>query len=176
MDHRQFNAHKIMEAHSPFNLNQALLNWREALGASPALPSQTVEELESHLLGSLEALRAKGLSEEEAFYVAARRVGPADTLCREFAKINAVSVWSDRALWTLMGMFSGTLLLSCSSYPWRISPDSLPSPQLNSSLSPPSGPSSEPWWWWRRRRAWRSAFIAFAARAPKPWGRSFEES
>lgn len=111
MDHRQFNAHKIMEAPSPFNLKQALLNWREALGASPAIPAPTLDELETHLLGSLEALRAKGLSEEEAFYVAARRVGPVATLSREFAKINALSVWSDRALWALLGMLFLLILI-----------------------------------------------------------------
>jgi hypothetical protein len=77
-----------MENPTPFDLNEAIRRWRENLGASPALSVDNLEELASHLRASVQQLQADGLSEEEAFLAATRRLGERGALEREFAKVD----------------------------------------------------------------------------------------
>lgn len=92
-----------MENQTSFNLNLALERWREELGQSPAFRTENLDELEAHLRDSVKRLQTHGLSEEEAFLVAARRIGKSGPLEIEFAKINGRAVWLDRFLWLLLG-------------------------------------------------------------------------
>ena len=62
-----------------FNLNRAISNWRNGLKQQGIAP-ETIEELESHLIESTESLQAGGLSEREAFYTAADRLGDPEEL------------------------------------------------------------------------------------------------
>ena len=89
---------------TPFDLNHAVHQWRENLGHSPAFRSENLNELESHLRDSIGALRGKGLSDDEAFLIAARRIGSATALEPEFAKVNAREVWLNRVMWMLFGI------------------------------------------------------------------------
>jgi len=50
-------------------------------------------ELESHLRDSVDDLATRGVSEEEAFLVSVRRMGDAQALGDEFAKITTESLW-----------------------------------------------------------------------------------
>jgi hypothetical protein len=84
-------------------LNQLIHRWREDLGQSPALRQQDVEELELHLRDSCDALMGKGLSTEEAFLIATRRIGQAERLEEEFSKTNASRALSLRAIWMIVG-------------------------------------------------------------------------
>lgn len=93
-----------MEDPTSFDLNQALHCWRENLGRSPAFHGDNLAELESHLAESVAVLQARGLSAEEAFWVATRRVGPDPRVAAEFAKVNGGAVWLDRVLWMLVGI------------------------------------------------------------------------
>jgi hypothetical protein len=93
-----------MASAGSFDLNGAIGQWRAHLTEQPALADGTVDELEAHLRDSLERLEASGLSVEEAFLVAVRRVGTPQALGREFAKVSPQSVWLDRALWMLIGV------------------------------------------------------------------------
>jgi hypothetical protein len=93
-----------MEDPTAFDLSQALLRWRENLGRSPAFHGDNLAELESHLTESVATLQARGLSVEEAFWVATRRVGPEPRVAAEFAKVNGGAVWLDRGLWMLVGI------------------------------------------------------------------------
>jgi hypothetical protein len=77
-----------MENRTPFDLNEAIRRWQESLGASPAFGADNLEELAPHLRASVQKLQADGLSEEEAFLSATRRLGERAALEREFAKIN----------------------------------------------------------------------------------------
>lgn len=97
------NPDQPMEATTPFDLNQAIQRWRENLGQSPAFRSENLFELESHLRDSVARLQRQELSDEEAFLVATKRLGPPATLETEFAKQNVQLVWLDRALWVLVG-------------------------------------------------------------------------
>jgi hypothetical protein len=87
-----------------FNLSRAIQNWRQALTESPAIRPDNLDELETHLRDCITGFEAKGLSAEEAFFIATRRLGRPETLAQEFGKVNAATVWRDRALWMLAGM------------------------------------------------------------------------
>jgi hypothetical protein len=89
---------------SPFNLSLAIQQWRETLEQSPAFRSENLAELETHLRDSIATLQARGLSVEEAFMIAAKRIGKDGSLEKEFRKINGQKVWLDRILWMLIGV------------------------------------------------------------------------
>ena len=77
-----------METQSQFDLSQSLQQWRASLTQSAALRPDDVAELEAHLRDSLAALCAPGLTEEEAFIVATKRLGQPAGLTAEFGKAN----------------------------------------------------------------------------------------
>jgi hypothetical protein len=93
-----------MENTTSFDLNRAIQQWRENLGQSPAFRSENLNELESHLSDSIATLQTRGLSAEEAFLIASRRIGKGGSLEMEFAKVNRRIVWLDRTLWMLIGV------------------------------------------------------------------------
>lgn len=97
------NPDQAMENSSRFDLNEAIRSWRATLEVSPALRAETVDELESHLRDSAAALEAGGLSAEEAFLIACRRLGTSAALEREFGKVNTGQVWLNRAVWMVAG-------------------------------------------------------------------------
>jgi hypothetical protein len=71
-----------------FDLNAAVLRWRERLDRSPQFRDENLAELESHLRDAVERLQAAELSQEEAFMIAARRIGSVQQLASEFEKVN----------------------------------------------------------------------------------------
>lgn len=87
-----------------FDLNQAVRQWRAQLAQSPVLPGESLDELETHLRDSVASLQQRGLPEQEAFWVATRRLGSEAALQKEFAKLDPRSVWLDRVLWMLLGV------------------------------------------------------------------------
>jgi hypothetical protein len=93
-----------MANETSFDLNVAIQRWRENLAQSPAFRSENLNELESHLRDSVAALQAKGLSAEEVFIIAARRLGTCKALEAEFGKVNRKILWADRVLWMLVGL------------------------------------------------------------------------
>src|ERR1017187_9086718 len=101
-----------MENQTSFDLNLAIQRWREELGQSPAFHSENLNELESHLCDSIATLQTRGLSAEEAFIIATRRIGKGGSLEMEFAKVNRRTVWLDRALWMLIGVQIWGLMMS----------------------------------------------------------------
>lgn len=104
MDERPRNPDQTMETTTPFDLNLTIQRWRENLAQSPAFQSENLNELESHLRDSVATLQTRGLSAEEAFMVATRRVGHNHALEAEFGKVNRRTVWLDRILWMLIGI------------------------------------------------------------------------
>jgi hypothetical protein len=95
-----------MEKNTSFDLTAAIQRWRETLSHSPNFRAGDIDELESHLRDSVRELEARGLSAEEAFTIAVRRIGPAPALAAEFGIINGSSIWIDRMLWLLIGWAS----------------------------------------------------------------------
>ena len=104
-----------METQTTFDLNLAIRRWREDLARSAAFRSENLNELESHLRDSIDRLRARELSDEEAFLVAARRIGAAQKLEQEFGKVNSAEVWFDRCLWVLVAVQLWSCVASLSS-------------------------------------------------------------
>lgn len=88
---------------TPFDLNHAIQTWREELDQSPAFRRENLDELETHLRDSLAVLQTRGLSEEEAFWIAVKRAGNRTMLGEEFGKVNRRGIWLDRVLWMLIG-------------------------------------------------------------------------
>ena len=93
-----------METATAFDLNQAIQDWRENLSQSPAIRRENLNELEAHLRDSVAALQTCGLSAEEAFMIATKRIGNESSLANEFGKVNSKAVWLDRILWGLIGI------------------------------------------------------------------------
>lgn len=93
-----------MEDKSPFDLNDAIRQWRGALGQSGALGTDDIDELEHHLLDSMAQLRLHQLSDEESFLIASRRLGTDNVLTGEFTKLNPTRIWEPRLCWMLFGI------------------------------------------------------------------------
>ena len=64
-----------MATETRFNLNAAVETWRNELAAQPQLMPDDRRELERHLLDSITDLQERGLCDEEAFWLARRRIG-----------------------------------------------------------------------------------------------------
>jgi hypothetical protein len=85
------------------DLERQIQEWKAAFASRPALRRVDVEELEQHVRDALPALISSGLTPEEAFLIATRRVGPPAAIEREFAKVNGAHLWSQRAFWIVLG-------------------------------------------------------------------------
>ncbi len=94
-----------------FNLNQEIQKWRSSLAQSEPLGKPDVDELESHLREQIESLVSDNLSEEESFWLARRRLGSADDLAGEFAKINKSAVLRSRLFWMAAGVLAYMLAI-----------------------------------------------------------------
>jgi hypothetical protein len=74
-------------------LEEQITQWREYLRRRQAVNGPDVEELEGHLRDQLAALTDAGLSGDEAFLVAVKRMGSLDALSREFARAHSERLW-----------------------------------------------------------------------------------
>src|SRR6187397_3060916 len=70
-----------------------IAQWRAYLRRRQAVHGPDVEELEGHLRDQLTALTESGLTGEEAFLVAVKRMGSLDALSREFAREHSDRLW-----------------------------------------------------------------------------------
>jgi hypothetical protein len=93
-----------METTTSFDLIHAIKQWRANLAYSPAFRNENLNELESHLRDSIATLQTRGLSGQEAFCIAAHRLGGCELLGQEFGKVNGGEVWRTRSLWMLASM------------------------------------------------------------------------
>jgi hypothetical protein len=109
-----------MQNEGSFDLNRSIQHWRENLAQSPAFRSENLYELETHLRDSIAMLQTRGLSAEEAFIVAVRRVGKDSALEQEFGKVNGAAVWFDRCLWILLAVQAWTLISSGATLAWSV--------------------------------------------------------
>lgn len=79
-------------------LEPQFAQWRNYLQHRRELRPSDTDELEDHLRGSVDALVAVGLSADEAFLVAVRRMGSLDELSREFAREHSDRLWKQLML------------------------------------------------------------------------------
>ena len=122
MAHCPPNTNQPMENQAPFDLNPALQQWRASLQNLGDFSADELEELEGHLRESMAALHARGLSDQEAFMIATRRLGSERQLSDEFAKAHPQRTWTERALWMVAGVLvSDTLSVVAAPLPILIS-------------------------------------------------------
>ncbi len=74
-------------------LEEQIAQWRAYLRRRQAVHGPDVEELEGHLRDQLVALTDAGLTGDEAFLVAVKRMGSLDALSREFARAHSERLW-----------------------------------------------------------------------------------
>ncbi|HWP83162.1 MAG TPA: permease prefix domain 1-containing protein [Bacteroidota bacterium] len=75
------------------SLENQIDQWRSYLLRRQAIHSVDVAELEDHLREQIAALVKAGLSSDEAFLVAVKRMGALDALSREFAREHSERLW-----------------------------------------------------------------------------------
>jgi uncharacterized membrane protein len=79
-------------------LESEIAAWRAYVGRAPAIDGRDVDELEAHLRDQIADLDAAGLSADEAFLVAVRRMGDVDALSWEFAREHSGRLWKHLVL------------------------------------------------------------------------------
>ncbi|MGC4875565.1 permease prefix domain 1-containing protein [Micromonospora sp. DT43] len=110
----------------PEELEAQFAQWRRYVLRRRELQSVDADELEDHLRGSVDELVAAGLSPDEAFLVAVKRMGSLDELSREFAREHSERLWkqlvltgdsgpaagprSRRDLWVMLGCAAGAVV------------------------------------------------------------------
>jgi len=95
-----------------FDLDQSIAHWQRGLAAAGPVTQSEVEELTTHLVEQVRELQETGLSEEESFLIASRRLGDAQSLADEFVSADPLRKWVQRVLWGLIGV---TVLLGATS-------------------------------------------------------------
>jgi hypothetical protein len=118
MAHCPPKSNKLMENATSFDLKRALQQWRAGLQNPGGISADELEELEEHLRESMDALHARGLSAQEAFMIATRRLGSERQLSDEFGKANPQRVWTERAMWMVAGVLAA-LALSAAIAPFK---------------------------------------------------------
>ncbi|MEW5800408.1 MAG: permease prefix domain 1-containing protein [Bacteroidota bacterium] len=78
---------------STASLEEQINQWRNYLLRRQAIHSVDVAELEDHLREQVNVLIEAGLSSDEAFLVAVKRMGALDALSREFAREHSDRLW-----------------------------------------------------------------------------------
>ena len=75
-----------------------IAEWRAYVASAPGVNGRDVDELEDHLRGQIAELNAAGLTDDEAFLVAVKRMGDVDALSREFAREHSGRLWKQLIL------------------------------------------------------------------------------
>src|ERR671923_739191 len=75
-----------------------IAEWRAYVATAPGVDGHDVDELEDHLRHQIADLNAAGLTADEAFLVAVKRIGDLDSLSREFAREHSGRLWKQLVL------------------------------------------------------------------------------
>lgn len=75
-----------------------IAEWRAYVARAPAVNGRDVDELEAHLRDQIAELDAAGLTADEGFLVAVKRMGDLDSLSREFAREHSGRLWKQLVL------------------------------------------------------------------------------
>jgi hypothetical protein len=70
-----------------------IAEWRTFVAGAPAVNGHDLDELEDHLRDQIAELNAAGLTDDEAFLVAVKRMGDVDAVSREFAREHSDRLW-----------------------------------------------------------------------------------
>jgi len=99
-----------MERNIEFNLQEEISNWTQHLQSEPSITESDSEELKSHLLDLIDGLKEAGLDEEEAFWVASKRLGSSFEWEADYRNANKPLIQMRRSLFILAGVLGYFLL------------------------------------------------------------------
>ncbi len=91
------------------DVEKQIAQWRDSLACSETMRDSDVDELENHLREELETLSTSGLSPNEAFFVARRRLGDTAALEAEFAKAHPHRRLGHHLFWMVVGVLTARL-------------------------------------------------------------------
>jgi hypothetical protein len=80
------------------SVESQIAEWRAYVATAPGVNGHDVAELEDHLRHQIADLSAAGLTADEAFLVAVKRMGDLDSLSREFAREHSGRLWKQLIL------------------------------------------------------------------------------
>jgi hypothetical protein len=75
------------------SLESQIAEWRTYVANAPGVNGHDVDELEDHLRHQIAELNAAGLTADEGFLIAVKRLGDVDGLSREFAREHSGRLW-----------------------------------------------------------------------------------
>jgi hypothetical protein len=79
-------------------LESQIADWRAYVESAPGVNGRDVDELEDHLRHEIADLNAAGLTADEGFLIAVKRLGDVDGLSREFAREHSGRLWKQLLL------------------------------------------------------------------------------
>jgi hypothetical protein len=80
------------------SVESQIAEWRAYVADAPGVNGHDVDELEDHLRHQIAELNAVGLTADEAFLVAVKRMGDVEDLSREFAREHSGRLWKQLIL------------------------------------------------------------------------------
>ena len=80
------------------SVESQIAEWRAYVANAPGVNGHDVDELEDHLRHQIAELNAAGLTADEAFLIAVKRMGDVDGLSREFAREHSGRLWKQLVL------------------------------------------------------------------------------
>jgi hypothetical protein len=81
------------------SVDSQIAEWRAYVESAPGVNGHDVDELEDHLRHQIAELNAAGLTPDEGFLIAVKRLGDVDGLSREFAREHSGRLWK-QLLWS----------------------------------------------------------------------------
>lgn len=86
-----------------FDLENAINDWMSSLLTIDSMSAESRLEIEEHLRQSIDTLSKGGLTQEESFVIATRRMGAPNALADEFEKVQGTNGLQKRLTWMLFG-------------------------------------------------------------------------
>src|ERR671922_781799 len=80
------------------SVESQIAEWRAYVENAPGVNGRDVDELEDHLRHQIAELTAAGLTADEGFLIAVKRLGDVDALSREFAREHSGRLWKQLML------------------------------------------------------------------------------
>jgi hypothetical protein len=80
------------------SVESQIAEWRAYVEDAPGVNGRDVDELEDHLRHQIAELNAAGLTADEGFLIAVKRLGDVDGLSREFAREHSGRLWKQLLL------------------------------------------------------------------------------
>ena len=80
------------------SLDTRIAEWRAYVAGAPGVNGHDVDELEDHLRHQIAELSTAGLTTDEGFLIAVKRLGEIDGLSREFAREHSGRLWKQLLL------------------------------------------------------------------------------